>query len=109
MKSPRKVCTKAKSEGAATPKRLQLYRESSIPKEWLMAKKALQTGQNDVQYVGREKQVWPLTLFFLFAVFKINLPGGNDPLIGEGIVLFLSFQQLSLLVLGAFLNWHFAL
>ena len=82
MKSPRKVCTKAKSEGAATPKRLQLYRESSIPKEWLMAKKALQTGQNDVQYVGREKQVWPLTLFFLFAVFKIDLPEGqiNDPL-----------------------------
>jgi len=54
-KSPRKESSASKAP-AGTPKRLQLYRESSVPKEWLAAKKALQTGQNDVAYVGRDKQ-----------------------------------------------------
>jgi len=78
VKSPRKVCTKAKSEGAATPKRLQLYRESSIPKEWLMAKKALQTGQNDVQYVGREKQRSALSDFLDYNLNMRKKKGKNS-------------------------------
>jgi len=59
--SPRKALFEDdERKDKATPKRLQLYRESAVPKEWTLAKKALQTGGACTDetgfFVGREKQ-----------------------------------------------------
>ena len=53
----------------------------------------------------RVRQVWPVTQFFCFFLFCKNNNWFAWPIIGEEIILSVSFQQLSHQTFKSFLSW----